>query len=68
LVKVPVAVAEAIKNAQEGDKIGTLTVSRSNGSGGSGGGGQELVSESVKGSVAGMRWEMEGGRGKRERR
>ena len=38
LVKVPVAVAEAIKNAQEGEKVGTLTVSRS------GGGGEELVS------------------------
>ncbi|GAB5033688.1 transcription initiation factor iif subunit [Nannochloropsis oceanica] len=48
LVKVPVAVAEAIKNAQEGDKIGTLTVSRSNGSGGSGGGGQELRTEAVR--------------------
>jgi hypothetical protein len=47
LVKVPVAVAEAIKNAQEGEKVGTLTVSRSTGNGnggGSGGGGEELVS------------------------
>lgn len=60
LVKVPVAVAEAIKNAQEGDKIGILTVSRSNGTGGSGGGGEELVSENVTGRVAWMGWE--GGR------
>jgi len=57
LVKVPVAVAEAIKNAQEGEKVGTLTVSRSSGGGGGGGGGgEELVS-------AGGR---KGGRGGRE--
>ena len=45
LVKVPVAVAEAIKQAQEGDKVGTLTVSRS---AGGGGGGEEHRTEAVR--------------------
>jgi len=62
LVKVPVAVAEAIKNAQEGEKVGTLTVSRSSGGGGGGGGGgEELVS-------AGGRKGGRGGKGKRSER
>ncbi len=41
---IQMAVAEAIKRAQEGEKVGTLTVTRSgssNGGGGGGGGGGE---------------------------